>query len=95
MRFPEEVLVSMQSEDGKPQVEWPLKRYFKERAIYYRTEVEEGGSGGSPHILTAWERIPGGYITIVQHTQAEGLSSPDFSFAWKVIESIELPRENK
>lgn len=94
-RYPEEVLVSIKEKDWKPQGVWPLIRYLKERAIYYREDIEEGGSGGSTHILTAWESIPNGYIMIEQHTQAEGMSSPNYSLAWKVIDSIGLSRAIK
>lgn len=90
-RIPEEVSVSLNSIDQKPEGEWLLTRNFNERLIHYRIDMKEGGSGGSIYILTAWEKIHNGYIRVEQYTQVEGHSSPDFSLAWKVFAGIELP----
>jgi hypothetical protein len=93
LRIPEEVSVDLRADAREPKGEWPSTRDFDERVIYFRVDMEEGGSGGSTYILSAWETTQDGYIEVKQHTQAEGLSSPDFSLAWKVIEHMELTRE--
>jgi hypothetical protein len=87
VRSPFEVRVEVH-EGHQPEGEWPQKRTIEGREVRYRVDVQEGGSAGQLHTLSAWESWGNRYVLVTQRVQSEPPATPDFGAAWLVVAGV-------
>jgi hypothetical protein len=59
--------------------------------VKHRVTIDnDAGSGGPDHQLQAWEPQQNGYLWLEQNLQAEWPMEPDFSTAWRILESARI-----
>ncbi len=91
VRFPIEIKTSLHKGKKFPTDDSLKRKGDGNRKISYRTEKDDGGSGGEIHSFTGFEKISDGYTQYSQTIQSK-YSEPDFQTIWKTIENTSLKK---
>jgi hypothetical protein len=91
VRFPIEVKISLNKGKEFPNDDSLKRKDVGNRKISYRTEKDDGGSGGEAYSFTGFEKISDGYIKYSQTIQSK-YSEPDFQTIWETIENTSLEK---
>lgn len=91
VRFPVEIKISLHKGKEFPNDDLLKRKDAGNRKISYRTEKNDGGSGGETYSFTGFEKISDGYIEYSQTIQSE-YSEPDFQTIWEAIETTSVKK---
>jgi len=91
VRFPVEIKISLRQGKEFQNSDSLKQKDVGNRRISYRTEKDDGGSGGETYSFTGFEKISGNYIEYSQAVQSK-YSEPDFQAIWETIEKTYLKR---
>jgi len=91
VRFPVEIKISLHKGKEFPNDDLLKRKDAGNRKISYRTEKDNGGSGGEAYSFTGFEKISDGYIKYSQTIQSK-YSEPDFQTIWETIENTSVKK---
>lgn len=91
VRSPFEIKISLRRGEEFPNDNSLKLKNVGNRKISYRTEKDDGGSGGETYSFTGFEKISGGYLKYSQAIQSED-SEPDFKTIWEMIENTSFKK---
>jgi hypothetical protein len=89
MRSPFEIRIEVGGE-SPPDGDWPQRRELRGHQVRFRLETHEGGSGGTEHVLHAWQTSGEAVLTLQQRVQFEGPGRPEFRDGWAVLATAHL-----
>lgn len=91
VRFPIVIQISLYKGEEFPNADSLKRKDVGNRKISYRTEKDDGGSGGETYSFAGFEKISDGYIEYSQIVQSK-YSEPDFQMIWETIENTFLKK---
>jgi len=87
VRYPVQARLALQIK--VPEWENAEQKTVGNRTINYRTEKQEGGSGGAEYTFSAYEQTGDAYIYYEQREQSKD-AAPQFNLCWSIIENTSL-----